>query len=218
MTHPVASEAAATAPSAPAPSAPAQSAPAQSAPAQSHGALADPGALGLGAFALTTFVLSMSNTGMVPSSAAVLGLALFYGGIAQVIAGIWELHNRNTFGATAFTSFGAFWLAFWYLESTGGNVVAGASGMGTFLLAWAIFTVYMTVAAKKTNGSIFIVFVALSITFILLALGAFTGITAIHQLGGWFGIVTALLAWYGSFAVVYNSTAGRPVMPVWPAK
>ncbi|MGO4783978.1 acetate uptake transporter [Cryobacterium sp. W22_MBD10_FK3] len=186
--------------------------------APSHGALADPGALGLAAFALTTFVLSMSNTGIVPSSAAVLGLALFYGGIAQVIAGIWEFYNRNTFGATAFTSFGAFWLAFWYLESTGGNVEAGAAGMGTFLLAWAIFTVYMTVAAKKTNGSIFAVFVALSITFLLLAIGAFTGITAIHQLGGWFGILTALLAWYGSFAVVYNSTAGRAVLPVWPSK
>ena len=208
MTNPSAPVADVTAPSAPAPAA----------SGSAHGALADPGALGLGAFALTTFVLSMSNTGIVPSSAAVLGLALFYGGIAQVIAGIWELHNRNTFGATAFTSFGAFWLSFWYLESTGGNIAAGASGMGTFLLAWAIFTVYMTVAAKKTNGSIFIVFVALSITFILLALGAFTGITAIHQLGGWFGILTALLAWYGSFAVVYNATAGRAALPVWPAK
>lgn len=190
------------------------------APATAHSAsaLADPGALGLGAFALTTFVLSMSNTGIVPSSAAVLGLALFYGGIAQVIAGIWELRNGNTFGATAFTSFGAFWLAFWYLESTGGNVEAGAAGMGTFLLAWTIFTLYMTVAAKKTNGSIFMVFVALTITFALLAVGAYTGITAIHQLGGWFGILTALLAWYGSFAVVYNSTSGRASLPVWPAK
>ena len=206
MTIPEASPASATAPSAPALAAP------------SHSALADPGALGLAAFALTTFVLSMSNTGIVPSSAAVLGLALFYGGIAQVIAGIWEFRNHNTFGATAFTSFGAFWLAFWYLESTGGNIAAGASGMGTFLLAWAIFTVYMTVAAKKTNGSIFAVFVALSITFVLLAIGAFTGITAIHQLGGWFGILTALLAWYGSFAVVYNSTAGRAALPVWPSK
>jgi len=208
-----------TYPQAPAVSASAPAAPVSAAPAApSHGPLADPGALGLGAFALTTFVLSMSNTGIVPSSAAVLGLALFYGGIAQVIAGIWELRNGNTFGATAFTSFGAFWLAFWYLESTGGNVEAGAAGMGTFLLAWAIFTIYMTVAAKKTNGSIFIVFVALSITFVLLAVGAYTGITAIHQLGGWFGILTALLAWYGSFAVVYNSTAGRAVLPVWPAK
>ena len=208
-----------TYPQAPAVSASAPAAPVSAAPAApSHGPLADPGALGLGAFALTTFVLSMSNTGIVPSSAAVLGLALFYGGIAQVIAGIWELRNGNTFGATAFTSFGAFWLAFWYLESTGGNVEAGAAGMGTFLLAWAIFTIYMTVAAKKTNGSIFIVFVALSITFVLLAIGAYTGITAIHQLGGWFGILTALLAWYGSFAVVYNSTAGRAVLPVWPAK
>jgi len=200
--------------SATAPSAPVSPAPA----AASHSALADPGALGLGAFALTTFVLSVSNTGIVPSSVAVLGLALFYGGIAQVIAGIWELRNGNTFGATAFTSFGAFWLAFWYLESTGGNVEAGAAGMGTFLLAWTIFTVYMTVAAKNTNGSIFIVFVALSITFALLAIGAYTGITAIHQLGGWFGILTALLAWYGSFAVVYNSTSTRRSLPVWPAK
>ena len=200
--------------SATAPSAPVSPAPA----AASHSALADPGALGLGAFALTTFVLSVSNTGIVPSSVAVLGLALFYGGIAQVIAGIWELRNGNTFGATAFTSFGAFWLAFWYLESTGGNVEAGAAGMGTFLLAWTIFTVYMTVAAKNTNGSIFIVFVALSITFALLAIGAYTGITAIHQLGGWFGILTAVLAWYGSFAVVYNSTSTRKSLPVWPAK
>ena len=201
--------------SATAPSAPAQPLPAASGP---RGPLADPGALGLAAFALTTFVLSMSNSGLVPSSAAVLGLALFYGGIAQVIAGIWEFYNRNTFGATAFTSYGAFWLAFWYLESTGGNIVAGASGMGTFLLAWAIFTLYMTVAAKKTNGSIFAVFVALTITFLFLAIGAYTGITAIHQLGGWFGILTALLAWYGSFAVVFNSTAGRAVLPVWPSK
>ena len=160
----------------------------------------------------------MSNTGIVPSSAAVLGLALFYGGIAQVLAGLWEFYNRNTFGATAFTSFGAFWLSFWYLESTGGNVEAGAAGMGTFLLAWTIFTLYMTVAAKKTNGSIFAVFVALTITFLFLAIGAYTGITAIHQLGGWFGILTALLAWYGSFAVVFNSTAGRAVLPVWPSK
>ncbi|MET0956008.1 MAG: acetate uptake transporter [Cryobacterium sp.] len=205
-----------TIPQAPAASAPAASAPVAAAP--SHGALADPGSLGLAAFALTTFVLSMSNTGIVPSSAAVLGLALFYGGIAQVLAGLWEFYNRNTFGATAFTSFGAFWLSFWYLESTGGNVEAGAAGMGTFLLAWTIFTLYMTVAAKKTNGSIFAVFVALTITFLFLAIGAYTGITAIHQLGGWFGILTALLAWYGSFAVVFNSTAGRAVLPVWPSK
>ncbi|PXA70611.1 acetate uptake transporter [Cryobacterium arcticum] len=205
-----------TIPQAPAASAPTASAPVAAAP--SHGALADPGSLGLAAFALTTFVLSMSNTGIVPSSAAVLGLALFYGGIAQVLAGLWEFYNRNTFGATAFTSFGAFWLSFWYLESTGGNVEAGAAGMGTFLLAWTIFTLYMTVAAKKTNGSIFAVFVALTITFLFLAIGAYTGITAIHQLGGWFGILTALLAWYGSFAVVFNSTAGRAVLPVWPSK
>ena len=186
--------------------------------APSHGALADPGALGLAAFALTTFVLSMSNTGIVPSSAAVLGLALFYGGIAQVIAGIWEFYNRNTFGATAFTSFGAFWLAFWYLETTTSGADAGSEGVGVFLLAWTIFTLYMTVAASKTNGSIFAVFIALSLTFIALTIGALGGITIVHQIGGWLGIITALLAWYGSFAVVFNATAKRSAFPVWPRR
>jgi succinate-acetate transporter protein len=180
--------------------------------------LADPGSLGLAAFALTTFVLSVANAGLIESSAAVFGLALFYGGIAQLIAGVWEFVNRNTFGATAFCSYGAFWLAFWYLETTGGAAEAGSEGVGVFLLAWAIFTIYMTIAARKTNGSTFAVFVALSITFVFLALGALTGVTVLHQIGGWFGIVTALLAWYGSFAVVYNSTAKRSVLPVWPSK
>jgi succinate-acetate transporter protein len=180
--------------------------------------LADPGSLGLAAFALTTFVLSVANAGLIESSAAVFGLALFYGGIAQLIAGIWEFVNRNTFGATAFCSYGAFWLAFWYLETTGGAAEAGSEGVGVFLLAWTIFTFYMTIAARKTNGSIFAVFVALSITFLFLALGALTGVSALHQIGGWFGILTAVLAWYGSFAVVYNSTAKRAALPVWPSK
>jgi succinate-acetate transporter protein len=181
-------------------------------------ALADPGALGLGAFALTTFVLSVANAGLIPSSAAVLGLALFYGGIAQLVAGIWEFVNRNTFGATAFCSYGAFWLAFWYLETTESGANAGASGVGVFLLAWGIFTLYMTVAARKTNGSIFAVFVALTLTFFALALGALTGATTLSRIGGWLGILTALLAWYGSFAVVVNSTSKRTVLPVWPSR
>ena len=180
--------------------------------------LADPGSLGLAAFALTTFVLSVANAGLIESSAAVFGLALFNGGIAQLIAGIWEFVNRNTFGATAFCSFGAFWLAFWYLETTGGAVEAGSEGVGVFLLAWTIFTAYMTIAARKTNGSIFAVFVSLTITFAFLAAGALSGVTVIHQIGGWFGILTALLAWYGSFAVVLNSTSKRAVLPVWPSK
>ncbi|MCU1406916.1 MAG: Transrane protein [Glaciihabitans sp.] len=179
---------------------------------------ADPGSLGLAAFALTTFVLSVANAGLIESSAAVFGLALFYGGIAQLAAGLWEFVNRNTFGATAFCSYGAFWLAFWYLETTTSGADAGSSGVGVFLLGWTIFTVYMTIAARKTTGAIFAVFVALSLTFIALTVGALGQVATVHQIGGWLGIITALLAWYGSFAVVLNSTSGRVVLPVWPSK
>jgi len=178
----------------------------------------DPGALGLAAFALTTFVLSAANAGWIPSAASVLGLALFYGGLAQFVAGLWEFHNRNTFGATAFISFGAFWMAFWYLESTGGATAAGASGVGVFLLAWGIFTLYMTVASWKTNLSIFFVFVFLTLTFFALAIGTLADSEGLSHLGGYLGIVTAALAWYGSFAVVTNSTFKRVVLPVFPAK
>lgn len=183
-------------------------------------AIADPGALGLGAFALTTFVLSLANSGLLPgAAAAVLGLALFYGGIAQVAAGMWEFTKGNTFGATAFTSFGSFWLAFWWLVSHPDlETAAGAAGVGAFLLAWTIFTAFMTVAAIKTNGVILAVFVTLTLTFAALTIGAFTGITAIHQVGGWLGLVTAVVAWYGSFAVVLNDTWKRPVLPVWPSR
>lgn len=177
---------------------------------------ADPGSLGLAAFALTTFVLSITNAGLVPSAAAVLGLALFYGGIAQILAGIWELVNKNTFGATAFISYGAFWMAFWFLQVSEGATEAGKIGVGVFLLGWTIFTAYMTVAARFTTMSIFLVFVALTITFAALAAGDLFDIVAFSRIGGWLGILTALLAWYGSFAVVLNSTAGRTILPVRP--
>ncbi|HEY0259546.1 MAG TPA: acetate uptake transporter [Lacisediminihabitans sp.] len=178
----------------------------------------DPGALGLAAFALTTFVLSVANAGFIGSASAVLGLALFYGGIVQLLAGVWEFANKNTFGATAFCSFGAFWLSFWYLESTGTGSAAGASGVGVYLLAWAIFTLYMTVAAIRTTGSTLSVFAALTLTFFALAIGTMTGSATIIHIGGWLGLITAVLAWYGSFAVVFNSTAGHAVLPVWPSK
>ena len=162
-------------------------------------------------------MLSLSNAGIVPTAgAAVLGLALFYGGLTQFAAGLWEFATGNTFGATAFCSFGAFWMAFWYLVSSKGDVAAGASGVGVFLLAWGIFTLYMTVAAFKTTGAIFAVFVALTVTFFLLAFGALGGSEALTHLGGYVGLITALLAWYASFAEVTNFTFKRIVLPVFP--
>ena len=178
--------------------------------------ISDPGSLGLGAFALTTFMLSLANTGLVPAAgAAVLAVALFYGGIAQLAAGMWEFATGNTFAATAFTSYGAFWLSFWWLETNPGTAErAGASGVGLYLLVWAIFTAYMTVAAVKTNRVILTVFILLTVTFVALAFGKFSGITALSQAGGWLGLATALAAWYGSAAVVVNATWGRTVFPV----
>jgi succinate-acetate transporter protein len=177
---------------------------------------ADPGALGLAAFGLTTFVLSFANAGIIDGGGVtVLGLALFYGGIGQVIAGIWEFANKNTFGATAFTSYGLFWMAAWFLLTSGNKFDAG--GLGLFFLAWGIFTLYMTFAAIKTNLIILLVFIALTLTFAFLSIGAFSGNASITHIGGYLGILTALLAFYGSFATVINSTFKRVVLPVRPA-
>ncbi len=180
--------------------------------------IADPAALGLGAFALTTFVLSLANSGIVGGAgAAVLGIALFYGGLAQLAAGMWEFVKGNTFGATAFTSYGAFWLAFWWLLTNPEvEKAAGAAGVGAFLLAWTVFSALMTVASAKTNAVLFATFVAVTLTFIALTIGAFSGVVGITRLGGWLGLIAAVLAWYGSFAVVTNATWKRVVLPVWP--
>ncbi|WP_307113976.1 acetate uptake transporter [Sinomonas atrocyanea] len=183
-------------------------------------AFADPAALGLGAFAMTTFVLSLANANLVPTAgSAVLGLALFYGGLAQVAAGLWEFAKGNTFGATAFCSFGFFWASFWWLE-TNPDVAskAGSAGVGAYLLGWTIFTAYMTVAAIRTNGVVFAVFVMLTLTFLALTIGAFSGSTIFDRIGGWLGIITAILAWYGSFATVVNATWKRSLLPVWAAR
>jgi succinate-acetate transporter protein len=177
---------------------------------------ADPGALGLGAFALTTFVLSFANANLIPGGGvSVLGIALFYGGIAQLLAGLWEFANKNTFGATAFCSYGAFWLAAWFLLTSGNKV--DAAGVGLFFLAWAIFTLYMSFAAIKTNLVILLVFIALTLTLLFLAIGEFAASETISHIGGYLGILTAIFAWYGSFATVMNATWKRVVLPVWPS-
>ncbi|MCG2622459.1 acetate uptake transporter [Arthrobacter sp. I2-34] len=191
------------------------------APVAAGAGFADPAALGLAAFALTTFVLSFFNAGLIPRTAegVVFGLALFYGGLVQFAAGLWEFAKGNTFGATAFCSYGGFWMAFAFLARFTDLSGAGADaekGVGLFLLAWGIFTLYMTVAAWHTNTAVFAVFVVLTLTFFALSIGAFSAVAAMTRLGGWLGIVTALLAWYASFAVVANFTFKRTLLPVGP--
>jgi len=183
--------------------------------------IADPAPLGLAAFALTTFVLSFFNAGIVGDAGepVVLGLALAYGGIAQVLAGMWEFRNNNTFGATAFTSYGAFWLSFWAFDQFfADKVPAGSVGdaVGLYLIAWAIFTGYMWVASFRTTAAVMAVLALLTITFLLLGIGESAGSDGLTKAGGWLGIATALAAWYASFAGVTNSTFGRTVMPVHP--
>jgi len=185
--------------------------------------IADPGPLGLAAFALTTFILSCVNAGLLNAGteSIVLGAALFYGGVIQLLAGMWEFRKGNTFGATAFSSYGGFWLAFWGI----GRFFAPAAGVsatdinhavGVFLLAWTIFTAYMCVASTRTNTAVLAVFVALTITFAILTIGKFADSAGISKLGGWVGLLTAFIAWYASFAVVTNETWKRKVLPVGP--
>jgi succinate-acetate transporter protein len=185
--------------------------------------IADPGPLGLAAFALTTFVLSMFNAGIIAKGGEpiVFGLALAYGGLAQILAGMWEFRTGNTFGAVAFTSYGAFWLSFWAFHQFfefDKSVPAADAGhaVGVFLIAWGIFTTYMFVASLRTTAAIATVFALLAVTFFLLGIGNAGAHTNIIKLGGWVGLATAAAAWYASFAAVTNSTFGRVVMPVRP--
>ena len=182
--------------------------------------LADPAPLGLAAFALTTFVLSCVNAGWVPASVepVVFGLALAYGGIGQFAAGMWEFAKGNTFGATAFSSYGAFWVSFWWLTAHSGvdkiPAADAAKGIGLYLLVWGIFTAYMTVAASRVSGAVMAVFVLLTLTFLVLAWGEFATSDGIHKIGGYVGLLTALAAWYASFAGVSAFTFKRQLVPV----
>jgi uncharacterized protein len=181
---------------------------------------ADPGPLGLAAFALTTFVLSFFNSGLMSEKGLpiVLGLALAYGGLAQLLAGMWEFRTGNTFGATAFTSYGAFWLSFWAFEQFFASKItdetALAHSVGLYLIAWGIFTTYMFVASLRVSAAVAVVFALLATTFIVLGIGDATTNDSITHAGGYIGIATAIAAWYASFAAVTNSTFGRTILPV----
>jgi succinate-acetate transporter protein len=197
-------------------------APAPAAPAARGGWIpADPAPLGLAGFAGTTFVLSLINSNLVSarSIGAVLGLALAYGGLAQLLAGMWEFRTGNTFGAVAFTSFGAFWISFYILIKVVPATLITPHGVAAYLWVWAIFTIYMFFASLRTTAAVSLVFLLLAITFVLLAIGDMgSGHTSITHAGGYVGLATAAAAWYASFAAVLNSTFGRVVLPVVPLR
>lgn len=183
---------------------------------------ADPGPLGLAGFAMTTFVLSMMNANLVDLGSGigvVLGLAIAYGGIAQLLAGMWEFRTGNTFGAVAFSSYGAFWISYFFIVRLMPASTAAAHAVALYLFAWGFFTGYMFLASLRTTGAVALVFLLLTATFILLGFGAIgNGHVSITHVGGAVGIATAIAAWYASFAAVINSTFGKVVLPVVPLR
>jgi len=177
--------------------------------------IADPAPLGLAAFALTTFLLSAVNAGWAnnTSGLAWLGYALAYGGLVQLLAGMWEFRNRNVFGSTAFSTYGGFWigLGLWVMLA---HASAAQKDLGWILLAFAIFNTYMLIFSTQLNVAVFGVFLTLELTEIFLFIGAFAANSTIGKVGGYIGIITALVAWYASAAGVINGMKGRPVLPV----
>jgi uncharacterized protein len=202
-------------------------------PAAPATGIADPAPLGLAAFALTTFLLSAVNAGWAKYSTGFdwWGFAIAYGGLVQLLAGMWEFRNRNVFGATAFSTYGGFWIGVGlWLHFIAGPVAATAGvavdrDLAWILLAFAIFNTYMLICSTQVNMAVFLVFLTLEITEILLFIGNFTvskpalppfavGDTTLIQIGGIVGVITALVAWYTSMAGVMNGHKGRVVFPV----
>lgn len=180
---------------------------------------ANPAPLGLCGFALTTFVLSTVNAGWFSAASVgvVVALALAYGGLAQLLAGMWEFKAGNTFGATAFTSYGAFWLSFVVLFLPL-PIVAKLPGeaLGIYLLGWGIFTFLMFLGALRINLALMTVLGLLVLTYVVLAIGAFVGSTGINVIGGYLGILTALAAWYTALAGLLSSGKAAFTLPVGP--
>jgi hypothetical protein len=192
--------------------------------------IADPAPLGLAAFALTTFLLSVINAGWAKSSTGFdwWGYAIAYGGLGQLLAGMWEFRNRNVFGATAFSTYGGFWIGvgLWlhFIAPTAKNALELNRDLGWILLAFAIFNLYMLVISTQVNMAVFLVFLTLELTEIFLFLGNFaTKVPALPPdptssglivVGGYIGVVTSLVAWYTSAAGVLNGIKGRAALPV----
>jgi succinate-acetate transporter protein len=190
-------------------------------PTQTHPAaptLADPAPLGLACFATTTFVLSIFNANLVnpAGTTVVLGLTLATGGIGQLIAGWWEFHNGNTFGATVFTSYGTFWISFFVLLKLTPAAGATPTAISVYLYAWTIFTIFILVASLKTAGAIVVTLLLLVITLLLLAISYAGGSSSLLHLGGYFGIATALAAWYTSAGGLLAAMYGREILPLKP--
>lgn len=182
----------------------------------------NPAALGLLGFGMTTVLLNVHNAGFIPLSSMILAMGIFYGGIAQVIAGIMEWKKGNTFAATAFISYGFFWLTLvallvlpkigWWDATAAGS--DSANTMSVYLLLWGLFTLVMFIGTLRLNRALQLVFGTLVILFFLLSYGEFSGNTGVGKVAGYDGIVCGLLAIYTGLAQVLNEVYGKVVWPL----
>ena len=178
--------------------------------------VANPGPLGLLGFGMTTVLLNLHNAGLLPLSIAIVAMGIALGGLAQIIAGIRELCQGNTFAGTAFTAYGLFWWSLVLIWLNPGEKVLAADKitMGYYLLLWGIFTAFMFVGTLKHNRATQVVFGSLTILFMLLALGDFTGNHTITMIAGIEGIFCGLSAIYSAMGQILNAEYGKEVMPL----
>jgi succinate-acetate transporter protein len=180
--------------------------------------VADPAPLGLAAFALTTFLLSAKNAGWTQGTDAWLGFAFAYGGLVQLLAGMWEFRNRNVFGATAFSTYGGFWIGLaLYVQFVAPKATAASqvsNDLAWILLAFAIFNTYMLLWSTQVNQAVLAVFLTLEVTEIVLFVAHFANSSSLIRIGGYLGILTALTAWYASAAGVVNGMRGEETLKV----
>jgi len=193
------------------------------APAPRGSSIANPAPLGLFSFASTTFILSLYNLGTrhIATPNVVVGMAIFCGGLAQLLAGMWEFPKGNAFGATAFTSYGAFWLSFATLYIPGSGILDAYkdpseldSALAIYLITWFMFTFFMFIASLKKNIGLVSLFGFLTLTFLMLAIGAFTSNLSCHKAGGALGVVTALIAFYAALSGLMTKEGALFVMPM----
>ena len=180
----------------------------------------NPAPLGLMGFGMTTVLLNLHNAGLFALGSMILAMGIFYGGLAQIIAGIMEWKKGNTFGTTAFTSYGLFWLSFVGLVMLPGMGIGVAEpktgSVVAYLMMWGIFTGLMFIGTLKTNRALQTVFLTLTVLFFLLAIGEATGIALITILAGYEGIFCGFSAIYTAMAEVINESLGKTVLPLWP--
>jgi len=182
---------------------------------------ANPAPLGLLAFGMTTVLLNLHNAGLFPLNTMILAMGIFYGGLAQVIAGIMEWKKNNTFGTTAFLSYGSFWLTLvglLVMPVLGWGTTPEISAMVAYLVMWGIFTGAMFLATLKLNRALQVIFATLTILFFMLAIADGTGSTLVKQVAGYVGIICGLSAVYTGLAQVLNEVYRRTILPICPVK